>query len=480
MRQIPTIRLRYFIPSQIRKPLRLILEFCHAELLLHSRNYCQWFVRREMSSFRQGKGSEYTWNGSEGLRVGAFWDNDGRFRWLERVARHRNVGLLHIPRSIYRPVFRHLLQRNGYGTNIALGEVSLQTFYHERFQAYRDAYQRYCMDVAKILGDIYKFDVILLPKLADDWIIDVIHGFRKSGYPVVVNDREHGVTSKRMEIWPKHFEAVIDDLLVERLCMSNEIQMEFFKRCKFPPDRMILTGKPDSDYWKHSGPPMQPQKIHHLLREDRTIMVFYAFGKLNYLNHYYAGEKRDWTTLGEDYHEILLELLRRHKDRLQIVYKIGGKPARDSYPLFDKFAAEARLIAGEEALVVLDGSYSTLDLLRVSNLVVGFQTFALIEAMFTKQPIFYGAWGGLFSDIKETLLPLHRSQGLTFLDSKDALLTACDQFIQAPSQWILGRDAENARKETTQKWLYKPDGRSSERLMDVIEDVAVEYWGNHR
>ena len=465
--------LRNFAPRRARRVIRSILEWGHAELLMRSQPYRVAFILREMEAFRRRQGVDHTWLGTERLRIGALWDNDGRFKWLTRVARERNIGFLHIPRSIYRPVFAHLIQRNGYRPNEALGEISLDAYYAPHLHKYRQIYLRYCQQVAAVLGQDYGFDAFLLPKLNDDWIIDVIRGFRQKGYPVVVQDREHGITQKRLEMYPKHLAAVIDDLIVERLCVSNETHWQFFELCDFPPQRLALTGKPDSDYWKLAGPPPRRQEICPSLRDDRLLMIFFAFGRLNYLNFFYIGETRDWLPLSEDYHEVLLELIRQHGTRLQIVYKIGGKPARDNYPGFEAFIAEAQRIAGKDAVIVLDGNYSTLDLLRVSDLVIGFHTLGLVESMFTNQPIFYGGWGPLFQDIKETLIPLHHSSGLSFHESKTSLLSACDQFIQNPASWVLTEDMSRGRKITREQMFYKPDGKTSERLMDVIEEVIT-------
>ena len=468
-----TYKLRKLVPRWAKNILLFVWNWIHSELLLASDTYRRWFVTREMNLFRKGDGSGNYWGGKQRLRVGAFWDHGGRFSWLTRVAIERNIGLLHIPRSIYRPIFAHLLINNGYSSNSTSGEVSLQVLSHEKFKNHRVAYLRYCTGVAKTLRDIYKFDVILLPKLADDWIIDVIRGLRSTGFPVVVNDREWFITPKRMEVWPKHFQAIAKELTVECLCTATERQSLFFEQCKVPAEQIIVTGRPENDYWTYCAPPPLRSRIHPKLRSDSVVMLFFAFGAKNYLNTYYDGEERDWTPLGEDYHDVLLELLRGNDD-LQIVYKIGGKPARDNFPGFESFYSQARRIGGPDSVVMLDGTYSTVDLLRCTDFVLGFQTSALIEALFTKQPIFYGAWGDLFLDHKETLMPIHRWPGIRFLESKDELFNACDRCIKDPLAFVLDADSERARTAMRESLNYKPDGNSSQRIMNVIQQVAVE------
>ncbi len=467
---------RTLLPSKARRMLSDTAERVHAHRLLTDSSYRDAFIQREVEKFAPNRQWSH-WRKDHELRVAAYWDNDGRFRWLKRPAEKHNIGLLHIPRSIYRPIFSQLFQRKGYRPDERNGEISLNVFYESRFAAGRKKYLAYCEAVAESIARQFSIDIFLLFKLNDDWIIDVIRGIRKAGYPVVVHDREHGITRKRMEVYPPHLKAVIDDLLVERLCVSNQTHKEFFELCGFPKDRITLTGKPDADYWRHAGPPPKRAEIDSRLRTDRKLAVFFSFGRLNYLNFFYEGEPRDWLPLSEDHHAVLLQLLGNHPHELQIAYKIGGKPARDAYPGFDAFIKEAKRIGGDDCVVVLDGNVSTLDLLRVSDLVVGFHTVGMVEASFTEQPVFYGAWGGLFEDIKETLMPLHHSRGLVFCDSAHALTEQCDRFLSDPTSWKLDEDTKAAREELQESVFFKSDGNVSERLLNVVVDVAVNFRG---
>jgi len=466
-------KLRKLLPRRLKTLLRILWEYCHAELILVSTTYRRYFVVREVNRFRRGVGRYNNWGGKKKLNVGAFWDADGRFSWIARVAIERNIGLLHLPRSIYRPIFAHLIIRNGYSTDPTLGEVSLEKLYHEKLYDYRTSYKQYCKRVAKILKEVFDFDVILMPKLADDWIIDVIAGLKDAGLPIVVNDREWFTSPKRLEVWPKYFQAIAKDITIERLVNTNKLQQLFYERCKVPAEKMIITGRPESDYWIHSGAPPKRRQIHAKLLDGKVLMLFFAFGQRNYLNNYYQGEVRDWTSLCEDYHQVLLELLKAHEN-LQIAYKIGGKPARDLSPSFDQFYAEAVHARGADSVIVLSGECSAMDLVRCSDCVMGFQTSALVEAMYTNQPIFYGAWGDLFSDIKETLVPFHLWDGISFLDSKDALFEACNQFIESPSNFTISAEEERSRKSIREALNFKPDGNSSSRIMDVIQELARE------
>lgn len=465
--------LRRVIPAPMRRKLVTLKEDLVAARLMSSKRYRDTFIHDEINGFKPNQ--EWAVRGDNcSFQIAAYWDADGRFRWLYEPALEKNIGLLHVPRSIYRPVFAKLFQRNGYKPDDRKGEVSLSVFYEDRFKAGRKKYTQYCRDVAESIARQFSVDIFLLFKLNDDWIIDVIRGIRQSGNLIVVHDREHGIIKKRMEVYPPYLREIREDLRVNRLCLTNHTHYEFFELCGFPSSMLALTGKPDVDAWFRGGQRRKRKEISPKLREDSILLVFFAFGRYNYLNFFYKGEKRDWGSLADDYHDILLDLLERFGDKLQIVYKIGGKPARDSYPGFDKFIDAVTEIGKGDALVILDGGASTIDLLQVSDAILAFHTLGLVEAMFTNQPIFYGGWGALFDDIKHTLLPFHEWHGLSFKASKQELTDALLEFLENADNFKISDEMQKCRLAERESMYYSPDGNSAERLLNVLEDVINE------
>ena len=313
-----------------------------------------------------------------------------------------------------------------------------------------------------------------MPKLNDDWIIDVIKGTKLTNTKVIVHDREYGITKKRMEIYPKHLIPIYDDIKVDLLCLTNSTHYKFFELCGFPKEMLKITGNPITDRWYKKSNSLSRKQISPLLSKKKLLIVFFAFGKYNYLNFFYKGEKRNWDQLGRDYHEILFNLLVKYGDKIQIVYKLGGKPARDTFEDFENFTLKLEEGNLRESLIVLNSKTSTTDLLKVSDCVIGFQTLGLIEAMFTEQPIFHGGWGKLYDDIKETLMPLHSSKGLNYFESKNSMLNAISKFIEEEKVSTQPEDKKIARKKDIEKMYYIADGQSSKRLIKAIEDYLQD------
>ena len=93
--------------------------------------------------------------------------------------------------------------------------------------------------------------------------------------------------------------------------------------------------------------------------------------------------------------------------------------------------------------------------------------------MFTDKPIFYGAWGELFDDIKETLIPFHKMKGLTFCNNPQILKQSLIKFF---SDKNIGNCDRNIRDREIENFFYKADGRSSERLFKVLEEVYNDFY----
>ena len=203
------------------------------------------------------------------------------------------------------------------------------------------------------------------------------------------------------------------------------------------------------------------------------MLTYFSFSKFNYLNFFYEGENRDWLNLADDYHKIFIDVLKEFKGRFQIVYKLGGKPTRDTYPGFAVFMDELKRLNLQDSIILLDGNVSTIDLLKISDCVVGFHTLGIIEAMFTDKPIFFGAWGDLFEDIKETLIPFHTMKGLNFCNNPSELKNSLIDFFYDKK---IGSCDRKVRDKEIENFFYKADGKSSERLFKVLQKAYLEFY----
>ena len=467
--------LKRFLPKKLKK----IISDCFFKVLsfsvLNFKIFRDYYVWISIKNFNPNQ-KYIVQNDYPKWTIGAFWDADGRFKWLKNTCKNENIDLIHIPRIIYRHVFFYLFYSQGYMQDWTKGELPLTLFYEKRFSKQRKKYLKYCQEIAKSISRQFNVDIFLLFKLNDDWIIDVIKGIKKSNLPVVVHDREHGISPKRMEEYPPYLKNIKNDLNVDMLCTSNKTHYDFFYKCGISKDKLELTGKPDTDAWFLNESQLLEKVIDKRINPNLPLITYFSFSKFNYLNFFYEGENRNWLKLADDYHSIFLNVLKTFKGKFQIAYKIGGKPARDAFPGFLSFMDEINKLNYQDSIVLLDGSVSTIDLLKVSDCIVGFHTLGIVEAMFTDKPIFYGAWGSLFDDIKETLIPFHKMKGLNYCDSYEVLQKS---LIECINNKNIGLCDRKVRDKEIQNFFYKADGKSSKRLFNVLEKVYQDFYNKN-
>lgn len=409
------------------------------------------------------------------IRVATVWESSKRLIWLSYAAdKDPECEVLHIPRTrIFDRVFVHMFTE--YAESIrqrALGESNLGMYYTGDFSSQRDRFREYCQGVMSFIRDQYDVDVWFLPKLTDAWITDLVMALKRTGRPIIVNDREGQMSPKRLEVYPNTVRRYVKDFEVDLICVQNEMQREFFERCGIDPSRITITGKPDADYWHRPDLWQSREQIDPRLREDRFVILFFSFGPRTYLDFYFGNDERTWDYLGTDYHEVLLNLLKKYPGKIQIVYKTSPKAARDRFSQYNRFLEEAATFADENSILNLGKQYSSLDLIRNADVVLGFQTTGLTEPMFTDKPIVFGAWGDFYEEIKDALLPYHKTGALIHVRSKEEMQKCLESLIEGRDEYRVTEVMKAIRKEFRETYYYNPDGNVSRRVLDEAKKLA--------
>jgi len=415
-------------------------------------------------------------------RIFSLWEENGRMIWLSYAAsRDPECEVFHITRGdIFNGVFNQLLRQYVDLRSLGqVGEVNLDIYYSTEYSNQRKRFQDYCKDVMSFIRDYYQVDVWLLPKLNDDWIVDLIMAIKGLGKPLVVNDRESQISPKRMQVYPAILKKYIKDCEADLLCLNNEYHKEFFIRSGYDPAKLLLTGKPDTDYWHRKDLWKTRQQIDPRLSLDRFIIQFFSFGPQAYLNFYFGKETRTWYELAADYHDVLLEILKKYHDRVQLIYKTSTKEARDKYSQVNLFHQQAKKI-DDQCIVAIGGTVNSVELVRNVDVVLGFQTSGLTEAMFTDRPIVFGAWGEFYDDIKDWLLPYHKTEALLYAKSKDEMYDYLVSLIEGETKYQPTEAVLAARKAFYVRYFYNPDGTASQRILDAAKQLAKEWDGSAR
>ena len=448
------------------------------ELLERTGNAMRFWMVLHFPYFRRRELRRLMEDFNPGLRPGKVdrprfmpvWENDNRLRWLDYPADAVGCEVRHMPRTLTIPAFQRYV--SAYTQELGMGDANIDLYYEPEVVVMRKKFRSLMKGMIRDLLALYHFDVFILPKMNDDWMIDFVLACQELGVPMVVNDRESIITPQRQKVYPPVLKRIMPDLeAADLLSLNNQPHRDFWLASGFPEERMRLTGKPETDYWFRKDLWKDAAQIHPRLASAKNIVLFYSFGLRTYMNWYYGDEKRNWYDLAADYHDALAELLIERGEELVLIYKTGGKPSRDYFPGFDDFMAKIQAAGVVDNLVELKGNVSSLDLVRFSHIVVGFQTSGLIEAMFSDTPVVYGAWGEFYEEIKDTLFPFHTTGSVRYARSPDELKGYLIQLIDDPAARGLGESELQERKRFRELYYFPLDGNSSRRVLEAAMEL---------
>lgn len=388
-----------------------------------------------------------------------------RMDWFFESQIDSSFQILNLPREIF--ILKWKVFFKNYISHPFL--FDLENYMSSKWDTERNTYKEHVIKLLKIIQDIYNPETILLPKLNTNWQMDIIECMNELNMTVCVEDRESGMHPKALETFPKMLKNYLDPVKhkVDFLNAHNLSHRQFFIEAGVNPDVIRVHGCPQTDFWFTKKKWKNIKKIHPELSEERFKIYFLSFGPRVYVHFYFKGEERDWIDIIDGHHEVLGQLLKEHGDKIQIIYKLGKKKARDTNPHYSEFIAEYGQYITKENFLELGVEVSSYQLATISDVTMGFQTTGLIEGMFLDKPILYGAWGDLFEDIKDELLPLHTTEALTHCDSKSALKKALIQLILNPKV-ELTEEIKASRKEFISRYFYNSDGKVCFRILEDL------------
>ena len=295
------------------------------------------------------------------------------------------------------------------------------------------------------------FDVLVLPSDTFFYVRTLPAAAHRLGLPVVVVQKETTISQATMETFSKEVAAAAP-FISDFMTVCSERQREFWTRAGSNPDLIEITGQTRFDVYASSthGPP-SPRK--------RVLFLTYA------LDAYVPGAGRGdgattWESLRTETETELLEQVRT--GNCEVIVKC--------HPQQDHAAEAKRLaaLAGPEwkrGLSLAAPDADTRELIMAADVVVGFQTTALYEAVAAGRSVIYAAWGEAYERYKDGLIPFDRAPVDCVRHARSAQMLATLLTEQASPR--------SSGCETWYEWaLGAVDGHSTDRVAGRLAMVA--------
>jgi hypothetical protein len=235
------------------------------------------------------------------------------------------------------------------------------------------------------------------------------------------------------------------------MLVSSAHHREFWVNSGVEAHRITVTGQPRFDiYARREG----GERL-----SDRPSVLFLTYDVNAYLPVIDRTGLEPWRTLRSETEAVLLELGR--EGIAEVFVKAHPQPAEDQN-------AHLAELAREPGVEILDPRGDVRRYILGADVVVGFQTTALLESLAAQRPTIYTWWTDDVERYKADLIPFHREdQALNVARSPSALREAI-QLIVGSGTNVAAATAD----ELVTRYLGPIDGRAAERSWEQLERIV--------
>lgn len=322
------------------------------------------------------------------------------------------------------------------------------------------AYREVCRGLFRDLQQIFSFEMVLMPSDSFWWLREFLEVCKENGVKRVVLDKEGTISPYSFDVHAlqikEKFPFVSDYLLV-----WSERQKQFWMRAGAPEDAIKVVGQPRSEFFFQKNR-WQTRRDLGVDGYEKHILLF-TFDIDAYINVFPEEETLregyTWVPLRNEVTTILVDFV---KDHPTVCLTIKVHPQQADIDYIRNFVGSVNLTNVRLA----EGAAISNQLIVNSDLVIGFQTTALTEAMLTDKPVFYTAWGETERKVRSHLIPFHDTKGLEVISSPE-------RFVLMLNKWFTGEKVGGdlaERKMFTDYWLFA-DGHVFERINRSIREI---------
>lgn len=374
-----------------------------------------------------------------------------RFRFICDELLAQGLNFYFIPRAPFYSIWDKLFYNYVNNKQSVNDELYFQRYLE--YQIERKSFSKFSRIIIKNLKSFTSVRKIILPKVNDDWTIDFINAFYDCGYETFIIDRETVVTKHRLNVIPPLLKGF--KINASKIIVANDNHKKFFEEVKLNAkfnSKIVKVGHVASDYWfkNLNFSNFNPKKI-----------LYFSFGPLTYLNQ--LGDKKqnlNWNDLLIDIHKVLIDFFIKNK-KFELNYKISKKGYRDY------FEPRGEILELENCKLI-DGKTNSEDLILNSGLIIGFQSTATIDALYSNVPVIYPGWGKIFKEIEPEILTFSKYTKNTGIYHAKSPLEFYDLLKKLTGKKINKEEREN-RDELIFSFTNNKNGDLSKKIISELE-----------
>jgi hypothetical protein len=330
----------------------------------------------------------------------------------------------------------------------------------------QDARNRYAAVLREIVEDRFtkfRFDAIVVPSDTFFYVRSMPAAAHALGVPFLVAQKETTISEHTMR---EHAEEVrrFAPPRADRMTVCSERHKQFWVRAGGRESDIVVTGQPRFDFysdrsrWPAASRPGEPG--------PSVLFLSYA---VDAYHPDVAQGSGGWELLHQQTERGLHELARRG-------WRVSIKPhPQQSLDTLQRLRERAGELWGER-IVPVDPQADVRPLIVSADVVVGFQSTALLEAMLAGRPVVYTGWDESAAALGGEIIPFEQWEPQIAVVREAEGLP--DAVIAARGQ-VYAEEILRARKETAERYLGPLDGLAAERTLAILSQEATR-WAEQR
>jgi hypothetical protein len=334
--------------------------------------------------------------------------------------------------------------------------MRLMAPYDEEPEKHRLVFRHECEIIFKLLQKRFDFKLVVTASDNFWWIREFIAVCRDRNIRTVVLDKEgtrspYAVKGETDRI--RHFAPFMSD----HIFVWSRRQQKFWHDAGVPDRKISIIGQPRSDLFHIEN----VSHIDSLFPAAQPLVCFFSYEDTAYIPpHLVRSEDLSWKTMKQETHGEVSRLAHRHR---YYNFVIKTHPQQTDLP-------DLQTEYQRDNLAVIGGSNIANELIRRSELIIAFQTTAVIEAMCFDKRIIYTAWDPLYPRLTADLIPFHNAPGIITAASFLQFREVCERFFSGDdSDFRFTPQEADARKRFADEYFHKPDGQVCRRFFDEVD-----------
>lgn len=326
--------------------------------------------------------------------------------------------------------------------------TGIEAYFRPEHADARAAYRRAIDKELERLQAVYRFDALLAPSDTFFWIRALIEAAQTRGIPFVVLQKEATIPPGWLE-GPAREWGETSPFIADHMLVSSEHHKAFWVNSGVRPEQITVTGQPRFDIYAQRG--QSPVRSGEM-----PTVLFLTYDENAYLPIIDRTGLAPWRRMRDETEAALVDVARRGTAR--VFFKAHPQPAEDQ----TEHLAE---LAGKPGVEILDPRGDVRHYILDADVVVGFQTTALLESLAAGKPTVYTWWTNEVEHYEGDLIPFHRErEALVVAESPRQLQDAIEQGVSPAPQ--------DARALVT-RYLGPIDGKAAERSWNELERLVA-------